>query len=176
MMKNIKSFYKYNEDVLVDGFTPENARYEAGIKANIIINKLQKLLLPSGKLTEQIVKKSIVSINTLNRVINDDIIEDKAMIEQLNLCDIEKNIYKVIKNIEVNNNGINRSVDKYSANIHSIWLGGDKYGLILKPLSFWLDRAKNDRNTENIISNQLCEWINNNIYITIESLKKITHK
>ena len=82
-MKNIKSFDKYNEDVLTDGFTPENTRYNAGIKANKLIEQLKNLLLPIGKLTEQVVTKSIISINSLNRLINDEIIEDEAMIIQL---------------------------------------------------------------------------------------------
>jgi len=176
MIKKIKSFDKFNEDVLVDGFTPENARYQAGIIANKIISKLKPLLLPTGKLTEQIVKRAIDSINRLNRIINDDIIEDPGMVEQLNKCDLDRNIFRVIKNIEVNPNGINRSSTKYSANIHSLWLGGEKYKLDVKPLSYWLNIASKDRNIENTISNQLCGWINNNIYITIESLKKITNK
>src|ERR1035437_1479713 len=69
IMKKIKSFDKYNEDVLTDGFTPENARYNAGIVANKIIVQLKNLLLPVGKLTEQVVTKAINSLNTLNRII-----------------------------------------------------------------------------------------------------------
>jgi len=175
-MKNIKSFDKYNEDVLTDGFTPENARYNAGIKANRIIYQLKNLLLPVGKLTEQVVTRSIESINSLNRIINDEIIEDDAMITQLKKSDTSNTIFDVIKNIEVNQNGINRSTNKYSATINTLWLGGKKYDLIVKPLSFWLNMAKKDRETENKISNQLCGWINSNINLTIESLNKITHK
>jgi len=175
-MKNIKSFEKYNENVLTDGFTPENARYNAGIKANKIIEQLRKLLLPIGKLTEQVVTRAIDSINSLNRIINDEIIEDDAMITQLKKSDSTNTIFTIIKNIEVNPNGINRSTNKYSATINSLWLGGKKYDLIVKPLSFWLDRAKKDRETENIISNQLCGWINSNINLTIDTLKTITHK
>ena len=175
-MKNIKSFDKYNEDVLTDGFTPENDRYTAGIIANKIIEQLKNLLLPVGKLTEQVVTRAIISINTLNRIINDEIIEDDAMITQLKKSDPENTIFSIIKNIDINSNGINRSTNKYSATINTLWLGGNKNGLIVKPLSFWLDRAKKDRDTENIISNQLCGWINNNINLTIETLNKISHK
>ena len=175
-MKNIKSFDRFNENVLTDGFTPENARYNAGIKANKIIDNLKNLLLPIGKLTEQVVTKSIDSINSLNRIINDEIIDDNAMITQLKKSDPTDTIFNVIKNIEVNPNGINRSTNKYSATINSLWLGGKKYDLIVKPLSFWLNMAKKDRETEYKISNQLCGWINSNINLTIEALNKITHK
>lgn len=174
-MKKIKSFIKFKENIL-SGFTPENDRYLAGIKANEIIGKLKLLLLPVGKLTEQVVTRSIESINTLNRIIEDEIMNDSAMIEQLRKSDNENTIDKIIKNIGVNTIGINRSTDKFSATTNSIWLGGNKNGLIVKPLSYWLSIAKKDITTESLISNQLCGWINSNINLTIETLKKITHK